>query len=207
MATNATIVSTPYIWLPIKLLHPQTKDLVYGLNIDDNTGRGGLRLHLDNCIWCIRKTPQSVLHHLLHQDVGSVNFDAKFNGFDNTRCSTIPQFVVGNDHMIFLQLIIQVGSIYYHPLIISENFCWTLNGDTQKPQHILENNHFFIRFFVTFIPVYLTPCSIQLIIFFHVCSTERRWSGLRQEWPIVCVIGPPLWCQALACGDDKVLIK
>ena len=56
-------------------------------------------------------------------------------------------------------------------------------------------------------PVYLTPLSIKLINVFHVCSTDLQWLGLRQKSSIVYLIGPPLWCQVLACGGAKVLIK
>ena len=55
--------------------------------------------------------------------------------------------------------------------------------------------------------MYLTPCSIQLINVFHVYFIDHWLLGLRQKWSIVSVIGPPLWCQILACGDAKVLIK
>ena len=55
--------------------------------------------------------------------------------------------------------------------------------------------------------MYLSPWSIKPITVFHVCSTDRQWSRLRPKLSIVCVIGPPLWYQVLACGDAKVLIK
>ena len=76
----------------------------------------------------------------------SLNCDVNSYGVDNTGYRSIPYLLIWYSHMLFIQLIIWGGAIYYHTIIIPAYGCRSLNRDTQVPLNILHLDIFLCRY-------------------------------------------------------------